>query len=75
MRRGDGSTCLSGSRVRGEIVDLAKQAGLTLVGRAKGKRFTALAGTERLVFDHDPDALEDEDPRHQRKSGRADDAA
>jgi FdhD protein len=56
-------------------VDLAKQAGLTLVGRAKGKRFIALAGTERLVFDHDPEALEEEDPRHQRKSGRADDAA
>ncbi len=56
-------------------VDLAKQAGLTLVGRAKGKRFTALAGLERLVFDHAPDALEEEDPRHQRKSGRADDAA
>ncbi len=56
-------------------VELAKQAGLTLVGRAKGRRFIALAGSERLVFDHDPDTLEDEDPRHQRKSGRADDAA
>ncbi|MEO3429267.1 formate dehydrogenase accessory sulfurtransferase FdhD [Pelagibius sp. CAU 1746] len=56
-------------------VDLARQAGLTLVGRAKGKRFVALAGIERLVFDHDPESLEDEDPRHQRKSGRADDAA
>jgi len=56
-------------------VELAKQAGLTLVGRAKGRRFVALAGEERLVFDHDPAALEDEDPRHQRKSGRADDAA
>jgi FdhD protein len=56
-------------------VQLAKQAGLTLVGRAKGRRFVALAGEERLVFDHDPAALEDEDPRHQRKSGRADDAA
>ena len=56
-------------------VELAKQANLTLVGRAKGKRFVALAGTERLVYDHDPAALEEEDPRHQRKSGRADDAA
>ena len=56
-------------------VDLARQAGLTLVGRAKGKRFVALAGEERLVFDHDPASLEDEDPRHQRKAGRADDAA
>ena len=56
-------------------VELAAQAGLTLVGRAKGKRFVALAGTERLVFDHDPAAQDDEDPRHQRKGGRADDAA
>src|SRR3546814_1127037 len=44
-------------------VALANQAGLTLVGRAKGRRFVALAGAERLVFDHDPAALEDEDPR------------
>jgi len=56
-------------------VELARQAGLTLVGRAKGRRFVALAGTERLVYDHDPAALEEEDPRHQRKGGRADDAA
>jgi len=56
-------------------VALAKQANLTLVGRAKGRRFVALAGEQRIVFDHDPAALEDEDPRHQRKSGRADDAA
>ncbi len=56
-------------------VELAKQANLTLVGRAKGRRFVALAGAERLVFDHDPASLEDEDPRHQRKGGRADDAA
>jgi FdhD protein len=56
-------------------VELAKQANLTLVGRAKGKRFVALAGAERLVYDHDPAALEEEDARHQRKSGRADDAA
>ena len=32
-------------------VDLARQAGLTLIGRAKGKRFVALAGSERIVFD------------------------
>ncbi|MEQ8326921.1 MAG: formate dehydrogenase accessory sulfurtransferase FdhD [Parvibaculum sp.] len=56
-------------------VELARQAGLTLVGRAKGKRFVALAGAERLVYDHDPAAQDEEDPRHQRKGGRADDAA
>ena len=36
-------------------VSLARQAGLTLVGRAKGKRFIALSGTERLVFDANPE--------------------
>ena len=34
-------------------VDLAKQAGLTLIGRARGKRFLCVAGAERLVFDAD----------------------
>ena len=33
-------------------VDLAKQTGLTLVGRAKGKRFMALSGQERIEFNH-----------------------
>jgi FdhD protein len=32
-------------------VDLARKANLTLVGRAKGKRFIALSGLQRLNFD------------------------
>ncbi|MBI77665.1 MAG: sulfurtransferase FdhD [Rhodospirillaceae bacterium] len=32
-------------------VSLARQANLTLVGRARGKRFLALAGEERIIFD------------------------
>lgn len=32
-------------------VDLARQAGLTLVGRAKGSRFLVVAGQERVMFD------------------------
>jgi FdhD protein len=32
-------------------VDLARQANLTLIGRAKGKRFMCLAGQDRLIFD------------------------
>jgi FdhD protein len=32
-------------------VELAQKANLTLLGRAKGKRFTALAGLDRIVFD------------------------
>ncbi len=32
-------------------VALAQQVGLTLIGRAKGKRFTVLSGAARVVFD------------------------
>ena len=32
-------------------VDLARKAGLTLIGRAKGRRFVVLSGAGRLVFD------------------------
>ena len=56
-------------------VDLARQANLTLVGRAKGKRFVALAGTERLIFDADFSKVEDEDRRHARKGSMADSEA
>jgi FdhD protein len=49
-------------------VELARKAGLTLIGRAKGKRFIALAGTERIVFDAGAEAGEDE-PLHLRRKG------
>jgi len=32
-------------------VELAKKSGLTLIGRAKGKRFIALSGLNRIIFD------------------------
>ena len=32
-------------------VELAKKSNLTLIGRAKGKRFVALAGLERIIYD------------------------
>ncbi|VAW13246.1 Sulfur carrier protein FdhD [hydrothermal vent metagenome] len=32
-------------------VDLARKAGLTLIGRARGQRFVVLSGPERVVFD------------------------
>ncbi|HEV2557918.1 MAG TPA: formate dehydrogenase accessory sulfurtransferase FdhD [Microvirga sp.] len=48
-------------------VELARQCGLTLIGRAKGKRFVALAGEERIVFDQDLSYVEEESARHRRK--------
>jgi FdhD protein len=48
-------------------VELARQANLTLIGRAKGKRFQLLSGEQRLVFDADPDHVTPEHSRHQRK--------
>jgi FdhD protein len=56
-------------------VDLARQANLTLIGRAKGKRFIALAGEARIVFDADPHYVPDESRRLQRKASLEDDAA
>lgn len=53
-------------------VDLAKKANLTLIGRAKGKRFLALAGTERLIYDADAKQVADEDKRSARKGSFAD---
>jgi FdhD protein len=55
-------------------VELARQAGLTLIGRARGRRFVALAGTERIVFDGDPESIGDEPPRLARKASLAEDA-
>jgi FdhD protein len=54
-------------------VELAKQAGLTLVGRARGRRFVALAGEERIDFDLDPGEAPDEPATHRRKGSRNDD--
>jgi FdhD protein len=54
-------------------VSLARQANLTLVGRAKGKRFLALAGTDRLVYDAEPASAAEEGREHQRKGSRDDD--
>ena len=56
-------------------VELARQAGLTLIGRAKGKRFVALAGEERIVFDSGPRVVGDEPARLARKSSLPDEIA
>jgi FdhD protein len=54
-------------------VDLARRVGLTLVGRARGKRFVALAGAERIVFDQDLAAVDEERSGAGRKGADADD--
>jgi FdhD protein len=51
-------------------VELARQAGLTLIGRARGRRFIALAGEARIVNDSHPDEIEDEPLSLQRKGSR-----
>jgi FdhD protein len=56
-------------------VELARQAGLTLIGRARGKRFICVSGEERLIYDADPAAVPDESRASQRKASVADDAA
>ncbi len=52
-------------------VELARKAGLTLIGRARGRRFVALAGNQRLIFDSDGSIEPEEDERHSRKGARA----
>jgi FdhD protein len=54
-------------------VELARKANLTLVGRARGKRFVALAGEDRIVFDQDLAYVEEESAKHRRKAAVHDD--
>lgn len=56
-------------------VELARRANLTLIGRAKGRRFLCVSGGDRLVFDADPDRVPEESPRVRRKAGPQEDAA
>jgi FdhD protein len=56
-------------------VELARQTNLTLIGRARGKRFTALAGQQRIVYDADAFDAEDEPKTAGRKGGSRSDAA
>ncbi len=51
-------------------VTLARQANLTLIGRARGQRFVALSGEDRIVYDADPETVGAESPANQRKAAR-----
>ena len=52
-------------------VEIARDVGLTLIGRMRGQRFVCLAGEDRLIRDAAP-AGEAEDRRHRRKGGEDD---
>lgn len=52
-------------------VEIAREVGLTLIGRMRGKRFVCLSGEERLVRDADPTQVPEEDNKHRRKSAGA----
>jgi FdhD protein len=48
-------------------VEIARQVGLTLIGRLRGRRFICLSGEERLIRDVDPSTIPDESSRNRRK--------
>lgn len=47
-------------------VEIAREVGLTLIGRMKGQRFVCLSGEDRLIRDADPNAV----PQEPRRAGR-----
>jgi len=53
-------------------VDIARQVGLTLIGRMRGRKFTCLSGQHRLVFDQDLSQVPDEDRKQRRKGAERD---
>jgi FdhD protein len=53
-------------------VDLARKAGLVLIGRMRGKRFTILSGEDRVVFDQDLKNVDDDSPRSGGKGSHED---
>ena len=52
-------------------VEIAREVGLTLIGRMRGTRFVCLSGEERLIRDATP--IPDEEDRRHRRKGAGDD--
>ena len=53
-------------------VEIARQVGLTLIGRMRGKRFVCLSGEDRLIRDADPETVPEDEKRHRRKGALID---
>ena len=53
-------------------VELAREAGLTLIGRMRGQRFVVLSGEARVVFDAAPEHAPAEPEHLKRKGSRPD---
>jgi FdhD protein len=51
-------------------VEIARQVGLTLIGRLRGQRFVCLSGEERLLRDADLSQVADEPKKARRKGAR-----
>ncbi len=51
-------------------VEIARDVGLTLIGRMRGKRFVCLSGEQRLLRDADPASVADEPRKSGRKGGK-----
>lgn len=51
-------------------VEIARQVGLTLIGRMRGQRFQCLSGQDRIIWDADIASVNTEDTKHRRKSAR-----
>jgi FdhD protein len=51
-------------------VEIARQVGLTLIGRMRGKRFVCLSGEGRLIWDADLDLVVEEGGKSARKGGK-----
>ena len=61
------------AHLEGIGVELARKSNLTLIGRERGKRFVALAGESRIVFDQDLAYVEEESAKNRRKAAVHDD--